>query len=53
MVYVKVHGEITFSNVRDLMAGEKIYLLDTSVLIYDSESLFSFDDALVGIPIIV
>ena len=35
------------------MAGEKIYLLDTSVLIYDSESLFSFDDALVGIPIIV
>lgn len=35
------------------MTGEKICLLDTSVLIYDPQSLFSFDKALVGIPIIV
>ena len=35
------------------MADKKIYLLDTSVLIYDPESLLSFDKELVGISIIV
>jgi PhoH-like ATPase len=35
------------------MAGEKIYLLDTSVLIYDPESLYSFARESVAIPIIV
>lgn len=35
------------------MAEKKIYLLDTSVLIYDPTSLLSFDNELVGIPIIV
>ena len=35
------------------MAEKKIYLLDTSVLIYDPTSLLSFDNQLVGIPIIV
>jgi PhoH-like ATPase len=35
------------------MPGEKIYLLDTSVLIFDPESLFSFAQAAIGIPIIV
>lgn len=35
------------------MTEKKIYLLDTSVLIYDSESLLNFDNELVGIPIIV
>ena len=35
------------------MPKEKIYLLDTNVLVYDPESIFSFDDAHVAIPIIV
>lgn len=32
---------------------EKIYVLDTNVLIHDPQSLFSFEGAHVGIPIIV
>ena len=35
------------------MAEKRIYLLDTSVLIYDPESLLSFEKELVGIPITV
>jgi len=35
------------------MADQKIYLLDTNVLVYDPESIFAFEKALVGIPIVV
>jgi PhoH-like ATPase len=35
------------------MAGNRIYLLDTNVLIHDPESIFSFKGAIVGIPIMV
>ncbi len=35
------------------MAEKRIYLLDTSVLIYDPESLLNFEKELVGISIIV
>jgi len=35
------------------MANKKIYLLDTNVLVYDPDSLFAFEGALVVIPIIV
>src|SRR5258708_1200183 len=33
------------------MAKERIYLLDTNVLIHDAQSIASYTDALVGIPI--
>ncbi len=33
--------------------AEKVFLLDTNVLLYDSHSIFSFEDNLVGIPFIV
>jgi len=33
--------------------AEKMYILDTNVLIYDPSAIFSFKDRLVGIPIIV
>lgn len=35
------------------MAAEKIYILDTNVLVHDPEALFSFDHNTVGIPIMV
>lgn len=35
------------------MAGEKLYVLDTSVLVYDPDSLFTFKNTNIGIPIIV
>lgn len=35
------------------MAGEKIFLLDTNVLVHDPESIYSFENSLVGIPILV
>ncbi|MGE0207232.1 MAG: PhoH family protein [Candidatus Babeliales bacterium] len=35
------------------MAGNRIYLLDTNVLIHDPEALFSFKGATIGIPIMV
>ena len=35
------------------MAHEKIFILDTNVLMYDPESIFSFNYSLIGIPIIV
>jgi PhoH-like ATPase len=35
------------------MNKQKLYLLDTNVLVYDPNSLFSFADAYVGIPIVV
>jgi PhoH-like ATPase len=35
------------------MSSHKMYILDTSVLVYDPESLFSFKGACVGIPIVV
>jgi len=31
----------------------KVFCLDTNVLLYDAESLFSFDDNLVVIPLVV
>lgn len=34
------------------MSKEKLYVLDTSVMVYDPDSLFSFKQAHVGIPII-
>lgn len=33
--------------------AQKIYVLDTNVLLYDPRSIFAFEGALVGIPIIV
>ncbi len=33
--------------------AEKIFILDTNVLVHDPKSLFNFKDALVGIPSIV
>lgn len=33
--------------------NKKIYVIDTNVLVYDPDSLFVFEGALVGIPIIV
>ncbi len=35
------------------MVNQKLYVLDTSVLIYDPESLYSFENTTIGIPIIV
>src|SRR5580704_15606049 len=35
------------------MAAEKIYLLDTNVLIHDPQAIFSFEGASVAIPIMV
>ena len=35
------------------MASEKMYILDTNVLLHDPEALFSFEHSLVGIPIMV
>jgi PhoH-like ATPase len=35
------------------MASEKMYVLDTNVLLHDPEALFSFENSLVGIPIMV
>ena len=35
------------------MATGKMYILDTNVLLHDPESMFSFEDSLVGIPIMV
>ena len=35
------------------MASEKMYVLDTNVLLHDPESMFSFEHGLVGIPIMV
>lgn len=35
------------------MASEKIYILDTNVLLHDPRSLFSFAEAHIGIPAIV
>lgn len=35
------------------MAQEKLYLLDTNVLVHDPQAIFSFDNAHVGIPIMV
>lgn len=35
------------------MAIEKIYVLDTNVLVHDPEALLSFDKSVVGIPIMV
>ncbi len=35
------------------MPSEKLYILDTNVLIHDPQSLFSFDGAHIGIPAIV
>ncbi|MEX0940553.1 MAG: PhoH family protein [Candidatus Babeliales bacterium] len=35
------------------MAGNRIYLLDTNVLLHDPDSIFSFKSAQVGIPIMV
>ncbi|MCL4361289.1 PhoH family protein [Candidatus Dependentiae bacterium] len=35
------------------MASEKIYVIDTNVLIHDPQALFSFEKALIGIPIMV
>ena len=35
------------------MAAERIYVLDTNVLLHDPESIFSFKGALVGIPVLV
>ncbi len=36
-----------------IMTEQKIYILDTNVLVYDPQSLFSFEDVLIGIPAIV
>lgn len=36
-----------------IMPAEKIYLLDTNVLVYDPQSLFNFGHGTVAIPIIV
>ena len=35
------------------MASEKMYVLDTNVLLHDPDSIFSFEDSLVAIPIMV
>lgn len=35
------------------MAAERIYVLDTNVLLHDPESIFSFKSASVGIPVLV
>ncbi|HEX2978126.1 MAG TPA: PhoH family protein [Candidatus Babeliales bacterium] len=35
------------------MAAERIYVLDTNVLLHDPESIFNFKSAQVGIPILV
>ena len=35
------------------MAEEKVYLLDTNVLLHDSHAIFNFGKNLVGIPFIV
>jgi PhoH-like ATPase len=35
------------------MAAEKLYILDTNVLVHDPESIFSFEQNIVGIPIVV
>ena len=37
----------------ELSTMEKIYLLDTNVLIYDPGALYSFEGALVGLPAVV
>lgn len=34
------------------MAEQKIFILDTNVLLHDPESIFSFENSLVGIPIL-
>ena len=39
--------------VRSCNLAQKIYLLDTNVLVYDPQSIFAFEGALLGIPIIV
>ncbi len=36
-----------------MLDNKNIFVLDTNVLIHDPESIFSFDDAVVAIPIIV
>lgn len=33
--------------------GKTIYVLDSNVLMYDPEALFGFEDAVIGIPIVV
>ncbi len=33
--------------------SQKMYVLDTNVLLHDPRSMFSFQNALVGIPIMV
>lgn len=33
--------------------GRTVYVLDTNVLMYDPEALFNFEDAIIGIPIVV
>ncbi len=35
------------------MASEKLYILDTNVLLHDPDSIFSFEKSFVGIPIMV
>lgn len=38
---------------KKLVKNKKIYVLDTNVLLFDPNSLFAFDDSVVGIPAIV
>lgn len=35
------------------MAGKRLYLLDTNVLLHDAQSLYRFGDSIVGLPIAV
>jgi PhoH-like ATPase len=51
-VLIRSNTRLTFTD-EGTMASEKIYILDTNVLIHDPQSIFSFEGALLGIPIVV
>lgn len=48
-----MNGKDFSDNLKDSMSSNRIYLLDTNVLVHDPESIFKFEGAQVGIPIIV